>query len=168
MMYRRPSVNLAVHSTLLLLVACSVVRAGEFTVSLEVSDGTHKQTVNNDSTSGKVAAPMTRPTMEALAGARFSAKFKLTNRTKDSIKDALVHFYVVKIDKAGAAPPPLEPRLVAIESAQTLDFAPGGSTSAELQFKADDAGVYLVRIETSGSDPTHSRADFSSLDLIVK
>jgi hypothetical protein len=134
-----------------------------FKVSLSVAGGEQKQT-DASKPENKEKMKAVRPIMQSTDGVRFTASWKVTSVGKEPQKDALVHFYVVRIEKPGQAPPALEPTEVVIETAQTMDFATGSTTSAELQFKPDRAGVYLIRIEAEGS----AGQDFAAIDLVVK
>ena len=142
--------------------------AGDFNVSLSVSDGQNSQTGKTENDPPKLREVVVRPSMESAFGKRCTASFKITNQFRSAIKDVLVHFYVVRIDKLGQKPPPLEPNEVVIESAQTVDFDPKGSTSGELQFVCDRPGMYLVRIETSGIAEATGSENYAAIDLIVK
>ncbi|HET6251114.1 MAG TPA: hypothetical protein VFE47_25740 [Tepidisphaeraceae bacterium] len=146
----------------------AIARANHFTITLDVSDGTHKQTGKTESEPPKAGEIVVRPVMETKAGAKCTAKFKLTCASKELLKDVLVHFYVVKIGKPGQNPPPLEPKDVVIETAQTMDFAEGTTTSAELEFTPDRAGIYLVRIETQGTAEAKGHEHYAAIDLVVK
>ena len=84
------------------------------------------------------------------------------------MKDVLVHFYVVRIDKAGQNPPPLEPKDVVIETAQTLDFAADVSTTAEVEFKPDRPGIYLVRVETQNTAEQANHEHYAAMEITVR
>ena len=142
--------------------------ANTFSAALTVTAGDHKQTASTAGEMAKDHAVPVRPLLEVSLGVRCTAKWKVTNDGKESLKDVLVHFYVVRINKAGQAPPPLEPQEVVIESAQTMDFTTGSTTSAELQFQPDRAGIYLVRIEAQGAAEGNGHEDFAAIDLVVK
>jgi hypothetical protein len=105
--------------------------------------------------------------MNAALGKQCTAKFKVSSNSKDIFKDALVHFYVVRIEKAGQNPPPLEPKEVVIETAQTLDLSPGGSTIGEVEFKPDRAGLYLVRVETQNTAEQAGHEHYAALEITV-
>lgn len=109
-----------------------------------------------------------RTVMRFAKGSRVTADWKVTNVGKQPLTDVLVHFYVVRIERPGQAPPPLEPKEVVIESALTMDFPVNGSTSAAVQFLPDKAGTYLVRIESPGTDQTRGQDHFAALDIVVK
>lgn len=154
--------SLAPPMLLVSLLIVSSASAQTFTANLEVVDGSRHQSA----TSRKgAAAPKTvakRTQFEVKAGAKLQIRWKVTCVSKDSFKDVLVHFYVVPITKAGQAPPPLDPKIVKMESAQTMDFTNGVSTSAELGFSPEEPGVYLVQIEV----PDQQMA--AAIDLTVK
>jgi len=142
--------------------------ASHFEVSLEVSDGSNKESAGTATEPPKARDVFVRPVMNSTRGAHCSAKWKLTCKSNEILKDVLVHFYVVRVDKLGQVPPPLEPSVVVIETAQTMDFSPGTNSSAELEFVPDQAGIYLVRIETQGTAEVKSHEHYSAIDLVVK
>ncbi|HZL38051.1 MAG TPA: hypothetical protein VFC78_22235 [Tepidisphaeraceae bacterium] len=152
---------------LMLYAAPAGLRAGPFVISLEVSDEAKKQTAQLQP-AAKANAIVKRPSLKAAAGARFTAKWKVSSGSKELMKDVLVHFYVVRIDKPGQMPPPLEPKSVVIESALTMDFAAKDITSGELQFRPLGAGIYLVRIEAQDPAQPREREYFAAMDLVVK
>lgn len=150
------------------LWATSAAYADHFTVSLDVSDGKGKQSAATQIDPPKDQKIVHRPVIEGAADARFTATWKLTATGAEPLKDVLVHFYVVRIDRPGQASPPLEPKDVVIESALTMDFEPKGSASATVKFQAPQAGTYLVRIETQGGAEKKSHEHFAAIDLVVK
>jgi hypothetical protein len=106
--------------------------------------------------------------VEGSADASFTAVWKVSRSAKTDTKDVLVHFYVVKTDRQGQAPPALEPGHVVIECALTMDFPPNQTSAGTQQFRVDGPGVYLVRIE-AGADPEKpGTADYAEMELVVK
>jgi hypothetical protein len=163
--------NKAVFAFLVMLLSGflpGLVLANHFTVTLELTDGSNKQTANTETEPPKAREIVVRPVMQSKLGAKCTAKFQLTCNSKETLKDVLVHFYVVKIDKAGQEPPPLEPKDVVIETAQTMDFAEKGTTSAELEFVPDHAGLYLVRVETQGTAEVKGHEHYAAMEIVVK
>jgi hypothetical protein len=142
--------------------------ADNFTVSLEVTDGAAKKTADTETDPPKAGGIVIRPIMEAKAGAQCTAKFKVVCTGNDTLKDVLIHFYVVKTDKAGQAPPALDPKDVVIETAQTMDFSDKTATSAELQFLPEKSGMYLIRVETQSPAEQKGREFYAAMDLAVK
>ena len=124
--------------------------------------------------SGKAAAtqPITRTTARPVVHGRitepFTVRWKATRTAKDTAENVLVHLYVVRIDREGEAPPPLEPRHVVLESALTMDFPTAESASGQQRFRISRPGVYLVRVETRSEADQPVGGDFEELDLVVR
>jgi hypothetical protein len=142
--------------------------ATHFEVSLQVADGSNKESAGTATEPPKARDVFIRPVMHSTPGTHCKAKWKLTCKSNELLKDVLVHFFVVRVDKLGQIPPPLEPAAVVIETATTMDFAPDSSTSAELEFVPEQPGIYLVRIETQGTAEIKGHEHYSAIDLVVK
>lgn len=147
---------------LVTLLIVSSASAQTFTANLELVDGSRHQSTISQKAQATTKTVTKRTQFEVRAGAKLQIRWKVTCIAKDSFKDVLVHFYVVPIAKAGQAPPPLDPKIVKMESAQTMDFTNGVSTSAELGFSPDEPGVYLVQIEVPDQQMS------AAMDLTVK
>lgn len=156
-----------VAAILPLIVGASAVQANGFSAELKVTDGKAAQSARSHR-SDDAAPASRRATLEAPADGSFTASWKVTRTDSTEAKDVLVHFYVVKLDRPGQAPPALEPDKVAIESALTMDFAKGKDCAAAQQFRLDGPGVYLVRIEAGGDPDKPGREDFAEVELAVK
>lgn len=144
------------------LLAVSSARAQTFSANLELVDGSRHEATISQKAQATPKTVANRTKFEVKAGAKMLIRWKVTCISKDSFKDVLVHFYVVPIAKPGQAPPPLDPKIVKMESAQTMDFTNGVSTSAELGFSPDEPGVYLVQIEVPDQQMS------AAMDLTVK
>jgi|GEM_PF-4484173 len=144
------------------MLIVSSARAQTFTGNLELVDGSRHESTSSQKAQAAPKTVAKRAHFEVKAGAKLQIRWKITCISKDSFKDVLVHFYVVPITKAGQAPPPLDPKIVKMESAQTMDFSNGVSTSAELGFGPDEPGVYLVQIEVPDQQMS------VAMDLTVK
>lgn len=153
---------------LTLMIAPPVARADHFAVTLEVSAKSGKQSADMQNDPPKDKTIVKRPVMRGSDGEQFAAAWKVTGKSATEMKDVLVHFYVVKIDRAGQAPPPLEPKRVVTESALTMDFPAEHAASARMPFRVPGPGVYLVRIETQGTAAAKGHECYAALDLIVK
>ena len=150
-----------------ILVLTSAACGAGYECSLKLSDGQRDQAVK--SRDPTVRKPTDRrAAMEGRAGSKFTATWKVVRSARDESKDVLVHFYVVRIGRAGEAPPPLEPAKVVIESALTMDFPPGESGSATLEFRIEHPGVYLVRIEARPNSEEPGHEDYAAVDLVIK
>jgi hypothetical protein len=142
-----------------------VGRAGAFSANLDVSDGTRKQSTSSESAAANKSNPAAeRPSLTAAAGDRLVIRWSVTRTAHDAAKDVLVHFYLVRIDRPGQAPPPLAPDAVLLESALTMDFDTKAATSAQMTFRPEKPGAYLLRIEAQGS----SGPTYAAMDLVVK
>jgi hypothetical protein len=106
--------------------------------------------------------------MEASVGSSFTATWKVLRTSRDEGKDVLVHFYAVRIGRAGEAPPPLEPAKVPIETALTMDFPPNAASDATLRFKVEQPGIYLVRVEVRPNSQELGHEEYAAMDLVVK
>jgi hypothetical protein len=106
--------------------------------------------------------------MQAAADSQFTATWKVVRHAKDGTKDTLVHFYVVKVDRQGQAPPALDPSVVVLESALTMDFPTGEVAGGTQRFRVDGPGIYLVRIEAGGDPDKPGLEDFAEMELVVK
>ncbi|HSU68063.1 MAG TPA: hypothetical protein VLJ39_14395 [Tepidisphaeraceae bacterium] len=149
-----------------ILLIVQAARGAGFECSLEASDGKTTQSAKPGS---KDNSPMgKRVVLEASAASAVTVKWKVVRAAKDQAKDVLVHFYVVKLTRAGQAPPPLDPKQVTVESALTMDFPAKETASGSQPFQVDGAGIYLIRIE-AGADPDKpGMEDFAEIELVAK
>ena len=136
----------------------------DFRLSLELSQESHHQATTNPADPHEVKPVTKRPSITIEADSRITAAWKVTYIAKPAANDVLVHFYIVKINRLGQAPPPLAPQAVLLETAQNMDFANGTSTEAKLDARPTDAGIYLVRLEAHGTGETSA----AEMELVVK
>lgn len=162
----RPLAGLLI-SAALLCVRIPIASAAGFVAELKVSDG-HTTRSAGSGTPRDAGPGAHRPSLDAPADRPFTAEWTVTRTGSAEAKDVLVHFYVVKLDRPGQAPPSLNPEKVAIESALTMDFAKGKSSHAAMQFRVDGPGIYLVRIEAGGDPDKPGQEDYAELQLTVK
>jgi len=159
---------------LIWLAAFGPARADQFTIDLEVKGPKAGRTVHAEAAAtGPLelgAKPKPRAILEIQAGDTITIKWTLTSiAPKETVKDVLVHFYAVKIDKAGDRPPPKLDKGVLLETALTMDFKPKDKSEGELNLLVDKAGVYLLRLETSFKHvDAEALEPFATLDLIVR
>ena len=139
--------------------------AAAFEISLRVLQGERHAATTRPANDAK--AIKKRQVFEGDAAHPFTAKWKVVRAARQEAKDVLVHYYVVKIERPGQAPPPLEPKRVIIESALTMDFPPGQSSESSVQVRIDEPGLYLMRIETGSGDQPEAQ-DFAEIELLVK
>jgi hypothetical protein len=143
--------------------------AGHFTIDLKVEAAGASRTVHAQTAilGGK---PQSRPSLEGAAGKPIAIHWALINaNTREAFKDVLVHFFVVKEEKAGQPTVPKLDKHVEVESALTMDFKPGDKAQGEQTFQIDRPGVYLVRLETVGAAVGgDGHEHFAALDLVIK
>ena len=137
-----------------------------FDAALELSDGTTTQkSRSNPQSAGPTAH---RVVFDGKVGASFTVSWKIVRTDKTEVKDVLVHFYIVKLERQGESPPALDPKIVVLESAVSMDFPQNKVCSAKQQFKVDEPGVYLLRIEAGGDPDKPAAEDFVEMELVAK
>lgn len=149
------------------LVSASA-RADQFTIDLVARTA-------KDSTKAEAAypAPQAKPSARAVltAGADAPIVVKWTVRSVEpgaTVKDVLVHFFVVKQDKPDQQEVPKLKTNVVVESALTMDFRPQDKTGGEITFTVANPGSYLIRMELKGVAGKDGREPFAALDLIAR
>jgi len=153
---------------LTLMAFSSSARADHFAIELEVKGPKASHTAKTE-TAGLGVKPKPRAVLEVQAGDQVTVKWTLGSTGKDTIKDVLVHFYAVKIGKAGDRPPPKLVKDVILETALTMDFKPKDKSHGELTLKPEKPGVYLLRLETiSPPNATNYHEHFATLDLVAR
>jgi hypothetical protein len=163
----RPFACLIALVALVFGIQSTAASAAGFAVELKVTDG-HTMQSARSGTPHDSRPGAHRPSLEASVDRPITAEWTVTRIDPAEAKDVLVHFYVVKLDRPGQAPPSLEPAKVTIESALTMDFAKGKSSHAAMQFRVDGPGIYLVRIEAGGDPDKPGQEDYSEVELTVK
>jgi hypothetical protein len=155
---------------LTLAVLPATGNAGEFTIDLEIKSGQASQRAHAEEIFGR-DKPKPRAVLAVKAGSTVTVKWVLRNTAKKTtFKDVLVHFFVVKEKEIGQrAVPKLDPRQVVIETGQTADFKPKDTAKGEFSFAIDQAGSYLLRLETIGAAATRDDNEyFAAIDVRVK
>ncbi len=147
----------------LLFLSAGACLAGEpFGLSLSVSDSNHTQSTTQPSETGK------RPVLESATDLPFTARWKVTYVGALPATDVLVHFFVVQIARLGQDPPPLDPSVVLVEGALLMDFDTNSKSNAEMPFRSDHPGKYLVWIEATIKQDKTSQTQHAAVELVVK
>jgi hypothetical protein len=151
------------------LVVVTSVRADHIVIDLTVQAGKASKSAATD-TAALGVQPKKRQVLEARTGDKIVVKWTLTNKDpKAALKNVLVHFFAVKEDKVGQKTTPKLDKGVAAESALTMDFNPKDKSAGEMSFVIDEAGAYLLRVETIGAAVgAEGHEHFAALDLQVK
>jgi hypothetical protein len=145
------------------------LRADHFTIDLEVTAGKSSKKAFAD-TLAIGSKPKPRKRFEIRSDEKLVVKWSVTSAArKETVKDVIVHFFAVKIDKVGQQTVPKLDRDVAAESALTMDFNPKDKARGEMSLAIEKAGVYLFRLETiGGAVGADGHEHFAALDVVVK
>jgi hypothetical protein len=139
-----------------------------FAIDLEVKAGKAAKTAHAQPVDA-AAKPKPREVLETKAAETVTVKWTVRNPdAKQTLKDVRIHFFAVKAEKPGQETVPKLTKDVAAESALTMDFKPMDKTEAELTFKIEKAGCYLLRLETKGAAGKDGKEQFAALDLVVR
>jgi hypothetical protein len=159
----------AVFGLMIQSAVCGAAWAHHFAIDLETAGMKERRNVHAEVVAPGVKAK-TRSVLHVKVGERVVVKWTMTNSdTKASFKNVLVHFFVVKEDEAGQLLVPKLLKDVALESALTMDFGPGEKTRGELSFTLDNAGAYLVRLETIGAAAgSEGHEHYAALDVVAE
>jgi hypothetical protein len=108
-----------------------------------------------------------RPVLKAHAGDPITVQFTMTNVFPHrTVKDAEIHYYLVKENEIGQKSVPDTSRGVATEGTFNLDLKPKGRIGARFKLVIDEPGAYLLRVESLGTQNTHEH--FSAIDLQIQ
>lgn len=143
-------------------------RADDFAIDLKAQAAKKPEKVE-----AKYPVPDTKPAPRAvlMIGVNTPITVHWSLRATDKaalVKDALVHFFVVKIEKPDQQEVPKLTKNVIVESALTMDFKAQDKTEGEITFTVSNPGCYLLRLELKSAANKDGRAPFAALDLLVK
>ncbi len=142
--------------------------AEPFTIDLEVRSGKANKTAHAESAAPDLTT-QERGVLEIKAGDRVTVKWKMSGTDPSAkIANVTVHFFAVKEETAGQKAKPKLDKGVVAESALTMDFGPGDKNEGELSFTIEEAGCYLLRLETIGAVAgLADHEDFAAIDVKV-
>jgi hypothetical protein len=150
---------------MLLGLATPFSQAEHAKINLEVATGGHNVAAYVDQTPpdwGKNP----RPVIKAKANEPIRINYVLTNvYPHKTLENVVVHFYIARQGKVGQKELPSLKDDVVIETAFDMDFKPGSKAGQRSTVKIDAPGVYLIRLETSGTQSDHEH--FAAIDLVV-
>lgn len=107
-----------------------------------------------------------RPVLKVRPKEAVKVEFLLTNvYPHKTLENVVVHFFVVREEKAGQKAIPDLKGEVVLETAFDMDLKPGGKAGQRTTFRIDEPGAYLVRIETRNTQSDHEH--FAAIDLVV-
>ena len=145
--------------------APALVHAAPFRIELLVRAGKAPQTAEAVFPAPDTK-PQPRPVLTADVGTSITLRWTLRNTDQAAtVKDVLVHVFVVKQDKPDQPAVPKLTKNVLLESALTMDFRPRDRTEGEVTFTVPQAGCYLIRVEPRAgqarTSPSRSRRSTS-------
>ncbi len=152
-------------ATLTFGLVSPVARAEHAKIELEVAGRRHQVTAHVDQTPpewGKNPRPVLKVRPDELV----KVQFMLTNvYPHKTLENVVVHFFVVREEKAGQKEIPDLKGDVVLESAFDMDLKPGGKAGQRSTFKISEPGAYLLRVETRNTQSDHEH--FAAIDLVV-
>ncbi|MHB8522233.1 MAG: hypothetical protein ACYDH9_15950 [Limisphaerales bacterium] len=162
----KPSVALCV--VLALLAFARPLRADSLRTTLRLEGATEKQDAETVPVRQQ-PRDSRRAVLHARVNEPLTVRWTCVSPDGKAVPDVLVHFFVVREDRLNQAQvPDLKLDRVVVESALTMDFKDRDPAKANLSFKVDQPGTYLVRIEAQTPDATQLTENFAALDLEVK
>jgi hypothetical protein len=156
---------LIVIATVMGTLFSSAARAEHAKVQLEVSGRRDQATAYVDQTPPEWGKNQ-RPVLKVRPNEPVKIQYVLTNvYPHKTLENVVVHFFVVREEKAGQKEIPDLKGEVVIESAFDMDFKPGGKAGQRMTLKIAEPGAYLIRVETRNTQSDHEH--FAAIDLIV-
>jgi hypothetical protein len=108
-----------------------------------------------------------RPRVKCRVGEALQIRWEMRNTSaRTTLKEMVVHFFIVREEKAGQKETP-DPRKGAVaENAFATDLAPGATTRGTLKIAFNEPGAYLIRVESLYTQQDHEH--FSAVDIEVE
>jgi hypothetical protein len=152
-------------ATLSTALASPAARAEHAKIELEVAGRRGQATAHVDQTPPEWGKNP-RPVLKVRPDEPVKVQFLLTNvYPHKTLENVVVHFFVVREEKAGQKEIPDLKGEVVVESAFEMDFKPGRKAGQRTTFKIAEPGAYLVRVETRNTQSDHEH--FAAIDLVV-
>src|SRR4051794_21257725 len=156
---------LIVIATVMGALYSAAARAEHAKVQLEVSGRRDQATAYVDQTPPEWGKNP-RPVLKVRPNEPVKIQYVLTNvYPHKTLENVVVHFFVVREEKAGQKEIPDLKGEVVIESAFDMDFKPGGKAGQRMTLRIAQPGAYLIRVETRNTQSDHEH--FAAIDLIV-
>ena len=166
--------GILVCGALCVFLSATSVRADDFVMTVSVNSkpvNSKKREVKTKFTYEKPSGKklQKRPVFKAAKGELLNVKWSGKNAVAgDSVKDLLIHFFVVKQKQTGQEKVPKLGNETLHEGALVMDFKPSDSVSGEFTIRIRKAGSYLVRVETIGMADKHGHDHYAALDIVVE
>lgn len=160
------------HRALLVLVlligAAAPAWAEHFDIDLTVT-APHDQAEAHWDTSPPEGGVNPRPLVTAKVGDRLEITWLMRSVFPHGVlKDVRVHFFVAREAALRQKQAPDLKKGVWAESRMRMDFLPDHAARASVQLTARTPGIYLVRVESEGTEHDVAHEHFSAIDLKVE
>jgi hypothetical protein len=158
--------SIAGLSVTLLALAASSARAEHAKINLDVVVPGDQKTAFVDQTPPE-AGKNPRPVIKAKVGDPIKVEWLFTNvYPHKTIENVVMHFFIARQERVGQKTVPDLKGDVVLESAFDMDFKPGTKAGARTTLKIDTPGVYLIRVESRGTQSDHEH--FAAIDLVIE
>jgi len=108
-----------------------------------------------------------RPVCHARRGDELTFQFILTsNFPHGTKKDVTIRYFIAPQTRAGKEASPRTSKEAVTEGTFVMDFKPDGRVGVRQRLHIDQAGAFLVRVQSEHSDSDHEH--FAALDLVVE
>lgn len=110
-----------------------------------------------------------RPVVKATAGDMVRVEFLMRGvYPHKTMENVAVHLFVAREGRVGQKEPPNPDRGSVVSYRFQMDFHPDYASKGQLRFRAPEAGAYLVRITSEGTERNSGHEHFSAIDLEVE
>ena len=149
----------------LLLAAAGPVRAEHFEMNNTINTP-RGQAESHWDTTPPIGGVNPRPVVKAKVGDRVQIDWLMRSEFPHGVlKGVTVHFFIAREGAVGQKPVPDLKAGKWLESRWTMDFLPDHAARGSVQLTARATGVYLVRVESPGTEPEAGHEHFSAIDL---
>jgi hypothetical protein len=153
---------------LLLLGSAIPARAEHFEIDITVNTP-RGQAESHWDTTPPVGGVNPRPLVKAKVGDRVQIEWLMRSAyPHGTLKDVGVHFFVAREGAIGQKAAPDLKAGAWLESRWVMDFLPDHAARGSVQLSARTPGIYLVRVESQGTEPEAGHEHFSAIDLQVE
>jgi hypothetical protein len=143
-------------------------RAEHAKIELEVSSSRGQVTAHVDQTP-PATGKNPRPVLRVRVNERVRVRWMFTNvYPHKTLENVVLHFYVVREDRAGqkTLPDMSNDEAAEVQTALEMTFRPGTKAGQKSTIRLDTPGAYLIRIESRETQSDHEH--FAAVDLIVE
>jgi hypothetical protein len=166
-MTRRPLLALAALALLPLAARAEHASIDLRLIRTDAATGQEDETAAHADQEPPAGGVNPRPVAKVKAGEPLVLQWVLTNTyPHGETKDVVVHYYVVREDKAGQKMLPNLAQATVIEGRFKMNFKPRCRVGSRVAFTIKEAGVYLLRVDTANTNSDHEH--FSAIDVQVE